>query len=116
MGGQLISPWRSRDFPPGEHEFSPFRAVSLTVFGGVVRLADLDGGIKAEGPACEEQRGDHGDPEGVRPDRQPAWRGRGRQTRITELVNDLDPKLTAVALGMNDTGLARPPVLCTIHA
>ena len=30
-----------------------------------------------------------------------------RQTRITELVNDLDPKLTAVALGMNDTGLVR---------
>jgi hypothetical protein len=30
-----------------------------------------------------------------------------RQTRLTELVNDLDPKLTAVALGMNDSGLAR---------
>ena len=30
-----------------------------------------------------------------------------RQTRLTELVNDLDPKLTAVALGMNDTGLLR---------
>lgn len=30
-----------------------------------------------------------------------------RQTRLTELVNDLDPKLTAVALGMNGTGIAR---------
>jgi hypothetical protein len=30
-----------------------------------------------------------------------------RQTRLTELVNDMDPKLTAVALGMNDTGLVR---------
>lgn len=30
-----------------------------------------------------------------------------RQTRLTELVNDLDPKLTAAALGMNGTGMAR---------
>jgi hypothetical protein len=30
-----------------------------------------------------------------------------RQTRQTELVNDLDPKLTAVALGMNNNGLVR---------
>ncbi|MEO3936389.1 hypothetical protein V3N99_06480 [Dermatophilaceae bacterium Soc4.6] len=30
-----------------------------------------------------------------------------RQTRLTELVNDLDPKLTAAALGMNGTGIAR---------
>lgn len=30
-----------------------------------------------------------------------------RQTRLTELVNDLDPKLTAVALGMNGSGVAR---------
>ena len=30
-----------------------------------------------------------------------------RQTRLTELVNDLDPKLTAVALGMNNNGLVR---------
>ncbi|MBA2560177.1 MAG: integrase, partial [Propionibacteriales bacterium] len=30
-----------------------------------------------------------------------------RQTRLTELVNDLDPKLAAVALGMNDNGLVR---------
>jgi hypothetical protein len=30
-----------------------------------------------------------------------------RQTRLTELVNDLDPKLTAVALGMNSNGLVR---------
>jgi len=29
------------------------------------------------------------------------------QTRLTELVNDLDPKLTAVALGMNGNGMAR---------
>jgi hypothetical protein len=30
-----------------------------------------------------------------------------RQTRIAQLVNDLDPKLTAVALGMQDSGLVR---------
>jgi hypothetical protein len=30
-----------------------------------------------------------------------------RQTRIAQLVNDLDPKLTAAALGMQDTGLIR---------
>lgn len=30
-----------------------------------------------------------------------------RQTRIAQLVNDLDPKLTAAALGMHDTGLVR---------
>ena len=30
-----------------------------------------------------------------------------RQTRLTELVNDLDPKLAAVALGMNNNGLVR---------
>jgi hypothetical protein len=30
-----------------------------------------------------------------------------RQTRLTQLVNDLDPKLTAVALGMNNNGLVR---------
>jgi hypothetical protein len=30
-----------------------------------------------------------------------------RQTRIAQLVIDLDPKLTAVALGMHDTGLVR---------
>jgi len=30
-----------------------------------------------------------------------------RQTRLTELVNDLDPKLTAAALGMNGTGITR---------
>jgi hypothetical protein len=30
-----------------------------------------------------------------------------RQTRLTELVNDLDPKLTAVALGMDGTGITR---------
>jgi hypothetical protein len=30
-----------------------------------------------------------------------------RQTRIAQLVNDLDPKLTAVALGMRDSGLVR---------
>lgn len=30
-----------------------------------------------------------------------------RQTRITQLVNDLDPKLTAAALGMRDSGLIR---------
>jgi hypothetical protein len=30
-----------------------------------------------------------------------------RQTRIAQLVNDLDPKLTAAALGMRDSGLAR---------
>ena len=30
-----------------------------------------------------------------------------RQTRIAQLVNDLDPKLTAAALGMQDTGLVR---------
>jgi hypothetical protein len=30
-----------------------------------------------------------------------------RQTRIAQLVNDLDPKLTASALGMQDTGLIR---------
>ena len=28
-------------------------------------------------------------------------------TELTELVNDLDPKLTAAALGMNGTGMAR---------
>jgi hypothetical protein len=30
-----------------------------------------------------------------------------RQTRITQLVNDLDAKLTAAALGMHDSGLVR---------
>lgn len=30
-----------------------------------------------------------------------------RQTRLTELVNDLDPKLTAAALGMNGNGITR---------
>ena len=30
-----------------------------------------------------------------------------RQTRIAQLVNDLDPKLTAAALGMQDSGLVR---------
>jgi hypothetical protein len=30
-----------------------------------------------------------------------------RQTRIAQLVNDLDPKLTAAALGMQDAGLVR---------
>jgi hypothetical protein len=30
-----------------------------------------------------------------------------RQTRLTQLVTDLDPKLAASALGMNDGGLAR---------
>jgi hypothetical protein len=30
-----------------------------------------------------------------------------RQTRISQLVTDLDPKVTAVALGMHDTGLVR---------
>jgi hypothetical protein len=30
-----------------------------------------------------------------------------RQTRIAQLVNDLDPKLTAAALGMRDNGLVR---------
>ena len=30
-----------------------------------------------------------------------------RQTRIAQLVNDLDPKLTATALGMRDSGLVR---------
>jgi hypothetical protein len=30
-----------------------------------------------------------------------------RQTRIAQLVNDLDPKLTATALGMQDSGLIR---------
>jgi len=30
-----------------------------------------------------------------------------RQTRIAQLVNDLDPKLTATALGMQDAGLIR---------
>lgn len=30
-----------------------------------------------------------------------------RQTRIAQLVNDLDPKLTAAALGMRDSGLVR---------
>jgi len=30
-----------------------------------------------------------------------------RQTRIAQLVNDLDPKLTATALGMQDSGLVR---------
>ena len=30
-----------------------------------------------------------------------------RRTRIAQLVNDLDPKLTAAALGMHDTGLVR---------
>jgi hypothetical protein len=30
-----------------------------------------------------------------------------RQTRIAQFVNDLDPKLTAAALGMQDSGLAR---------
>ncbi len=30
-----------------------------------------------------------------------------RQTRISQLVTDLDPKLTAAALGMHDTGLVR---------
>lgn len=30
-----------------------------------------------------------------------------RQTRLTELVNDLDPKLTAVVLGMNNNGVVR---------
>jgi hypothetical protein len=30
-----------------------------------------------------------------------------RQTRIAQLVNDLDPKLTAAALGMQDAGLIR---------
>jgi hypothetical protein len=30
-----------------------------------------------------------------------------RQTRIAQLVNDLDPKLTAAALGMHDSGLVR---------
>jgi hypothetical protein len=30
-----------------------------------------------------------------------------RQTRIAQLVNDLDPKLTASALGMRDSGLVR---------
>jgi hypothetical protein len=31
----------------------------------------------------------------------------GRQTRIAQLVNDLDPKLTASALGIRDSGLVR---------
>jgi len=30
-----------------------------------------------------------------------------RQTRIAQLVNDLDPKLTAAVLGMRDSGLVR---------
>jgi hypothetical protein len=30
-----------------------------------------------------------------------------RQTRLSQLVTDLDPKLTAAALGMHDTGLVR---------
>jgi hypothetical protein len=30
-----------------------------------------------------------------------------RQTRIAQLVNDLDAKLTATALGMHDSGLVR---------
>jgi hypothetical protein len=30
-----------------------------------------------------------------------------RQTRIAQFVNDLDPKLTAAALGMQNTGLVR---------
>ncbi|RPF26004.1 integrase [Georgenia muralis] len=30
-----------------------------------------------------------------------------RQTRLTQLVTDLDPKLTATVLGMHDTGLVR---------
>ena len=30
-----------------------------------------------------------------------------RQTRIAQLVNDLDPKLTATALGMRDSGVVR---------
>jgi hypothetical protein len=30
-----------------------------------------------------------------------------RQTRIAQFVNDLDPKLTAAALGMQDSGLVR---------
>jgi hypothetical protein len=30
-----------------------------------------------------------------------------RQTRLAQLVTDLDPKLTAAALGMHDTGLVR---------
>ena len=30
-----------------------------------------------------------------------------RQTRLAQLVTDLDPKLTATALGMHDTGLVR---------
>ena len=30
-----------------------------------------------------------------------------RQTRIAQLVNDLDAKLTAAALGMHDSGLVR---------
>ena len=30
-----------------------------------------------------------------------------RKTRIAQLVNDLDPKLTAAALGMQDSGLVR---------
>jgi hypothetical protein len=30
-----------------------------------------------------------------------------RQTRLTQLVTDLDPKLTATVLGMQDTGLVR---------
>lgn len=32
---------------------------------------------------------------------------RCRQTRISQLVTDLDPKIVAVALGMHDTGLVR---------
>ncbi len=35
-----------------------------------------------------------------------------RQTRLTELVNDLDPKLAAVALGINNNGLVRYADLC----
>jgi len=30
-----------------------------------------------------------------------------RQTRVAQLVTDLDPKLTAAALGMQDSGLVR---------
>ncbi|ELB94221.1 hypothetical protein Rwratislav_05013, partial [Rhodococcus wratislaviensis IFP 2016] len=30
-----------------------------------------------------------------------------RQTRLTQLVGDLDPKLAATVLGMQDTGLLR---------
>jgi hypothetical protein len=50
------------------------------------------------------------------PCRAAAWRGPHpsghhpsacRQTRIAQLVTDLDVKLTATALAMNDTGLVR---------